>query len=287
MKLRFPGNKNVDLSFTKVMGTIALSVDEKRSPAEILSEAEDFIKAGAEFIEIGLSREGSERRDESYVITVLEYLLNQLEVPVAVCTENKAVLINAIKLGVAMVITCNGIKSMQVLTALKSSKTIVCLHAEAKEPLDDEADLVSYLSEFFYTNIDMLLNKGIARKRIIIDPSLINASAKSRMHLLGRLESFKSFALPMCIGMPRLIPYADHFLSENKTLSLTASLFCSQVGDVKIIRTADVSDVSMAIGFWQLMTIKTRPYRLSKVFVRRLRTLRDALRMMRKGFIKK
>jgi dihydropteroate synthase len=107
------------------------------------------------------------------------------------------------------------------------------------------------------------------------------------MHLLGRLESFKSFALPMCIAMPRLIPYADQFLSDNKTLSLTASLFCSRINEVKIIRTQDVSDASMAIGFWQLMTIKTRPYRLSKVFVRRLRTIRDSLRLMRKGLIKK
>jgi len=287
MKLSFPGHKNFDLSFTKIMGTITLDFDDKREPAEILSEAEEFIKAGAEFIEIGVSHERGQRGNESCVITVLEHLLSHLEVPVAVCSENKAVLINAIKLGVAMVITCNGIKSMQVLSALKESKTVICLHAESKDPIDDDVDLVSYLSEFFYTNIDMLLNRGIPRKRIILDPSIVNASEKGRMHLLGRLESFKSFALPMCIAMPRLIPYADQFLSDNKTLSLTASLFCSRINEVKIIRTQDVSDASMAIGFWQLMTIKTRPYRLSKVFVRRLRTIRDSLRLMRKGLIKK
>jgi len=47
---------------------------------------------------------------------------------------------------------------------------------------------------------------------------------------------------------------------------------------VQIIRTTDVSEIAIAIGFWQVMSAKTKPYRLSKSIVRRLRTLRDAIR---------
>ena len=47
---------------------------------------------------------------------------------------------------------------------------------------------------------------------------------------------------------------------------------------MQIIRTDDVSQIALAIGFWQIMSNKTKPYRLSKTIIRRLRDLRDTLR---------
>ena len=85
------------------------------------------------------------------------------------------------------------------------------------------------------------------------------------------------------MGIPRQLPLEDVLLKENRTLSLTAAVFCASDKAVQIIRTTDVSEIAIAIGFWQVMSAKTKPYRLSKSIVRRLRTLRDAIRGLGKN----
>ncbi len=289
MKLKLPQNKSLDLSLTKVMGTIVLYPDDSRSIKDILEVAHSFVRSGAELLEIGTKKKDfdDEDVDESKVSSVLEALLKEVEVPVAVNSDNPNVVINAIKLGVAMIITSKAIDSEEVLNVLKSTETVVCLHCEPAQRVEDDTDVVSLISEFFYEKIDSLLNSGIARKRIVIDPSIINASVNSKLRLIGRLESFRSFALPICVGIPQQLPLEDVLLKENRTLSLTAAIFCASDKAVQIIRTSEVSEVAIAIGFWQIMTAKTKPYRLSKSIVRRLRNLRDAVRKLGKNHIQK
>ncbi len=286
MKIKLPNHKSVDLSLTKVMGTIALSSADDRSTEELVALAKSFVDAGAEFLEVGTMVYSSDV-DESRVSTVLEALVKELDVPVAVNSNNPNVIINALKLGASMVITSVGLDNPEAMTAFKNSGATVCLHCEPHEYIDDDTDIVSSISEFFFVKIDGLLNNGIDRRRILIDPSIIDASVSSKLHLIGRLESFKSFALPICVGIPRHLPQEDYMLKDNRVLTLTAAVFCASGNSVQIIRTSDVNDVAIAIGFWQIMSAKTKPYGLSKMIVRRLRKLRDAVRTFKEKRIKK
>jgi dihydropteroate synthase len=289
MKLKLPQNKSLDLSLTKVMGTIVLYPEDSRTIEEIVELAHSFVRSGAELLEVGTKKTefNLDDVDESRVCSVVEALIKELSVPIAVNTDNPSVVINAIKLGVSMIITSKGLDSEESIKAFKESEAVVCIHCEPAERVEDDTDVVSLISEFFYAKIDSLLNSGIARKRIVIDPSIINASVNSKLRLIGRLESFKSFALPICVGIPRQLPLEDVLLKENRTLSLTAAVFCASDKAVQIIRTTDVSEIAIAIGFWQIMSSKTKPYRLSKSIVRRLRTLRDAIRGLGKNHISK
>lgn len=280
MKLKLPNDKSVDLSFTKVMGTIALSENDTRSVEDIVELARSFIRSGAELLEIGTSLVSKEG-DDSRVNAVLEAVLKAVGVPVAVYSNHAKVLVDAIETGAAMIITSDGLADEGVLLALKNSEVTVCLHCDPEKQVEDDADVVALISEFFFEKIDLLLNAGIARRRILIDPSVINASVNSRLRLIGRLESFKSFALPICVAIPRRLPQEDPFLKDNHTLALTTAIFCASDKSVQIIRTSDVSEVAIAIGFWQIMSAKTKPYRLSKAIVRRLRNMRNAISALR------
>jgi len=279
MKIKLPHDKTMDLRFTKVMGTIALSCDDRRTLDEIKEIARSYIRAGAEFLEVGTIQSENGSVDESRLLEVIETLLREFDAPIAISSNNPQVIISAIKLGVSMIISSDGLSSSEEATKVfKDSEALVCLHCEPHDRIEDDADVVALISEIFYTKIDGLLNAGVSRKRILIDPSITNASVNSMLRLLGRLESFRSFALPICVGIPRQLPQEDYLLKDNHTLSLTAAIFCASDKAVQIIRTSEVSEIALAIGFWQVMTAKTKPYRLTKTIVRRLRNMRDALR---------
>ena len=53
MKLRLPKGHAIDLSYTKVMGTIALTEDDTRSIEDLVMLAKSFVLSGAEFLEEG------------------------------------------------------------------------------------------------------------------------------------------------------------------------------------------------------------------------------------------
>ena len=277
MKLRLPKDKIVDFSFTKVMGTIALEKDDPRSIDDLVMLATTYVKAGAEFIEIGAKRYGS-IVDETRIPSVVGAILNSVDVPVALNSNSKEIIEQCINAGVSMIITTDGLSSEGVLDVVKNTEVAACLSYSPKEKITDDKDVVSLVSEFFYARLDACLEAGITRKQLLIDPSVVRAPIRARLKLLGRLDSFRSFALPMCVALPHKIPQDDPFLKENRTLALTTAIFCSSAQSVQIIRTDDVSQIALAIGFWQIMSNKTKPYRLSKTIIRRLRDLRDTLR---------
>lgn len=277
MKLRLPNDRNVDLSLTKVMGTIALVKDDSRTIDDLVMLATNYVKSGAELIEVGAKSYGTEK-DETRLPSVVGAILNSVDVPVAVNSNSKEIIEQAINAGVSMIITTDGLKSEGVMDVVKNSEVAVCLNYSPMDAIPEDKDIVATVSEYFYERIDACLEAGISRKKLLIDPSLVKASVRTRLKLIGRLDSFKSFALPICVALPHQIPQDDPFLKDNRALSLTAAIFCSSAKSVQIVRTNDVSEIAIAIGFWQIMASKTKPFRLSKTIVRRLRNIRDTLR---------
>ena len=101
MKLKLPKNKSLDLSLTKVMGTIVLYPEDSRSLEEIVELAHSFVRSGAELLEVGTKKTdlNSEDVDESRVCSVVEALIKEMSVPIAVNSDNPNVIINAVKIG--------------------------------------------------------------------------------------------------------------------------------------------------------------------------------------------
>ncbi|MGN0902268.1 MAG: dihydropteroate synthase, partial [Succinivibrio sp.] len=252
MKLKLPGDKTMDLSYTKVIGTIALQENDSRSIEDFVLMAKSFVKSGAELLEIGASL-GENGINEDRVASVVGAVLNAVDVPVAVNSNSLEVVSQTVRAGVSMVITSNGLATPGMMDFLKDSDVLICLHYDPQTRIKDEDDVVAMVSEYFFERIDACLEAGIQRKRLVIDPSVVNASVSVRLKLLGRLESFKSFALPILVAMPRQIPTTDVFMVDNHVLSLTTALFCASDKSVQFIRTSDVSEVAIAIGFWEIM----------------------------------
>lgn len=277
MKLQFPNGKIIDLSMTKVMGSIVITENDERSLEDFVTQAKSFVRMGAEFLEVG-AMAYPHGIDETKVNSVFGAVINEVDVPVAIHSDDPEIIKQAINTGATMLITTDGLDDPEVQSLVKDKGIYVCIMLSRNESHDDEDDAISRVSEFFFEKIDSYMNAGLARSRIILDPTIALASLPVRLKVFGGLDNFKSFALPLCISLPRNLPQSDEFVEENRTLTLTAALFAANSSLVQIIRSTNVSEVAMAVGLWQLMSLKNKPYGISKAIIRRFRGLRDKVK---------
>ena len=137
------------MSFTKVMGTIALEENDTRSIEDLVLLANSYVKAGAELLEIG-AKAGANGINETRVISVLCAVMNSVDVPVALNSNNYEIVSQAIKAGVSIVITTNGLSTEGMIDLVKGSEVAVCLHFDPKEKIEDDSDVVSIISEYYF-----------------------------------------------------------------------------------------------------------------------------------------
>ena len=286
MKLKI-GERNIDLSITKVMGIIPLSVDEPCDIDEKVKIAEAMYAAGAEFVEIGFNGKGdsvSEQQQLEALIPVVSKISEKTRLVVACSTIYPEVMKSAVKAGAKMIISPDALRFDGAIETVAKLDVPVCLMFDENAVFDKEAgDPVSSVSEFLFERIDACLNGGLSRKKLLLDPFLGNhASARSQLKLLGRLDSLKSFGVPLTFALPRPLSSNETFLKDNKAICITLALFCAEKGTVQILRTENVSDIALALGTWQLSLVNAKPFRLSKAIIIRFRNLRDKLSERRK-----
>lgn len=285
MKLKIKDGA-VDLSLTKVMGIIDVHSDGSRSLDDYVARARQMQSAGAEFVQAGmtaLNPEVTPQEEEERLIPVIERLSSNLDIHVGVCTTYPQTMEKAKEVGASFIVDPNALRREgAVEMAAKLQLPVVLIFNDNINIEDDpKVDLVAEVSEFFFERIDTCLNAGLSRKLIIIDPSMsFETQMEQRLKLLGRLESFRSFALPLSLGIPRSMAFNESLQSESRAVSITLAVFCSNEG-VNIIRTREVADMAMSLATWQLAANKARPFQLSKSIIRRFRSLRDSMRQHR------
>ena len=167
------------MSFTKVMGTIALEENDTRSIEDLVLLANSYVKAGAELLEIG-AKAGANGINETRVISVLCAVMNSVDVRVARSSNNYEIVSQAIKAGVSMVITTNGLSTEGMIDLVKKSEVAVCLHFDPKKKIEDDSDVVSVISELDKENLlfkdysEQIFAGGSVRTNVIEDMTYKN-----------------------------------------------------------------------------------------------------------------
>ena len=104
-------------------------------------------------------------------------------------------------------------------------------------------DLIGEVSEFFYERIDACLNAGIKRENIILDPGFgFGKTLDQNYKLLGELEKFRTFDLPILAGMSRksLIGGVTGAGTGDRLEGTVAAHLVSILKGADIIRVHDV-----------------------------------------------
>lgn len=265
----------LDLSSPTVMGQ--LDVRSCCDPAVLKSEALEMVELGAAMVELGISMPeeggtpGTEEEELQLIVPAVRALRPFLPVYIAVNTVYPQVMEAAVNAGADLIVDPHALRAPGAVETAARLEVPVCIIFDMHSRFTDEAgvDPTGVVSEFLYERIDACLNAGIPRSRIIIDPTVGRAAPlEMSLKMVGRLNTFKSFALPLSMNLPRFLPQQDEYVNEHLSVAVALAIFGVEAG-VSIIRTPRVEDMTLALDTWQACSKSARPFRLSKAIARR------------------
>jgi len=220
-KLRH-GEKELVLDHPVIMGILNVTPDSFSdggkffNKEDALRHAEEMVQAGAEIIDVGgeSTRPGaapvSEEDETARVVPVIAAVREKFpDVWISVDTSTPGVMRKACAAGCDIINDIRALRREGALEAAAELGAPVCIMHMQGEPghMQDNPvyqDLIGEVSEFFYERIDACLNAGIKRDNIILDPGFgFGKTLDQNYKLLGELEKFRTFDLPILAGMSR------------------------------------------------------------------------------------
>ena len=220
-KLRH-GEKELVLDHPVIMGILNVTPDSFSDGGKFfnkddaLRHAEEMVQAGAEIIDVGgeSTRPGaapvSEEDETARVVPVIAAVREKFpDIWISVDPSTPGVMRTACAAGCDILNDIRALRREGALEAAAELGAPVCIMHMQGEPghMQDNPvyqDLIGEVSEFFYERIDACLNAGIKRDNIILDPGFgFGKTLDQNYKLLGELEKFRSFDLPILAGMSR------------------------------------------------------------------------------------
>lgn len=171
---------------------------------------------GADIIDVGgeSTRPGSEgvSLDEELrrVIPVVMRLTEMIDVPVSIDTRKAEVARRAIEAGVSIINDVSGLQADPEMAsvAAETGVAVVVMHHKGtprdmqRRPYYD--DTIGEIHAWLANRIAALVQAGIARARIIIDPGIgFGKRVSDNLLILRNLSSFRSLGCPILVGPSR------------------------------------------------------------------------------------
>jgi len=126
---------------------------------------------------------------------------------------------------------------------------VVIMHN--RETADPNIDIIAEVDEFFSRSLEIAWTAGIARDRIVLDPGIgFGKTPEQSMLCIAKLQTFRSFGLPLLVGASRkrfiasVVPAEP---TERLGGSLAAHLIAAENG-AAIIRAHDVAPTLQAFA---------------------------------------
>lgn len=232
-----------------------------------LSHARKLVKEGADWLDVGgeSTRPGAEpvALDEELrrVVPLIQALSRDpdIGVPVSVDTTKPEVMRAAVQAGAAMVNDVNGLNAPGALEVCAELGVPVCIMHMQGQPRTMQraptyADVVDDVAAYLGQRVEICLNAGVARDKIVIDPGFgFGKTAEHNLRLLNRLEELVGTDLPVLVGLSRKSLFQavlDAPVQERLIGSVTTALIAAQKG-AAFVRVHDVKATCDALRVWQ------------------------------------
>jgi dihydropteroate synthase len=269
----------IDLSRPKVMGVVNVTPDSFSDGGEhfeiqsALTHCEQLLLEGADILDIGgeSSRPGalalSLEEELARVIPVVRYAVT-LGVPVSVDTYKPAVMQAVLDLGADIINDIwalrwsepQGLKSaLDVVSAF--DKCGVCLMHMHRDPqtmqtTPMQGDVVAQVIGFLAERIDALVQKGISRKRICIDPGIgFGKTVEQNFALLAHQRELLALGYPVVSGWSRkssLGAVTSAAADDRVAASVAAAVLAVERG-AHIVRVHDVKATVQGLKVFEAM----------------------------------
>ncbi|MCD2516286.1 dihydropteroate synthase [Massilia sp. G4R7] len=229
-----------------------------------LSRAEEMIADGATMIDIG----GESTRPGSPSVPVAEelarvmpalYALRTLDVALSVDTCKPDVMREAIIAGADMINDINGFRAPGAIEAVRDSDCGLCLmHMQATPQTMQLApsygDVVQEVIAFLQVRVEAMVEEGIARERICIDPGFgFGKTVEHNYALLRHLDRIRrEVGLPVLAGLSRksMIGAVTGRPVEERVAGSVAGALAAVAHGARIVRVHDVAETVDALKVW-------------------------------------
>ena len=261
-------NKHVfDLKRPLLMGILNITPDSFSDGgkyltfSEALKRAHEMIEEGVDIIDIG----GESTRPESEPVSldeelkritpIIEALKRESNIAISVDTYKPEVMKEVIDMDVAMINDVYALTQQGAIDIIKKSNVGICLMHMQGTPKTMQVNptyqnVVSEVQLFLKARADLLINEGIDKSRIILDPGFgFGKTFEHNIELLQGLESFQSLKFPLLVGLSRKsfirkILNGEH--DDHLSGSISAAIF-SVLKGAKILRVHDVEETKSAL----------------------------------------
>ena len=216
-----------------------------------LNHAKEMIKDGVDIIDIGgeSTRPGHKyvEADEEIqrVIPVIKELKKEINVPISIDTYKAKVAEEALKLGVEMINDVWGLKKdKEMANVVAKYNACVCI-MHNQDGTEYDKDIMESMKESLQESIDLALNAGISKDKIVIDPGIgFGKTFEQNLEVLKRMNELKELGYPILLGTSRKSVIGNVLNVEPKE-RLEGTIATTVLGirdGVDIVRVHDVKE---------------------------------------------
>ena len=266
----------LDLKRPLIMGIVNNTPDSfsdggKYQGQRALQHAEQLIKDGADILDIGgeSTRPGSPavplEEELARVLPVVQEAV-KLGVPVSVDTYKPEVMQAVLDLGADIINDVWGLRQpgAQDVVAIHPSCGVCLMHMH-QTPQNMhlqhmQGDAVPQVCDFLLRETQALLDRGVARNRIVWDYGIgFGKSVPQNFALLARQTELLDLDFPLLAGWSRkgsLGQVSGLPVQQRMVPSVAAALLAVERG-ARIVRVHDVAETRAALSVWQAMHDQT------------------------------
>ncbi len=225
-------------------------------PDAAISHARKLAEQGADILDIGgeSTRPGaapvSAGEEIERVLSVIEPLARELDVPISIDTSKPEVMCAAVAAGAGMINDVNALRAEGALVAASSLDVPVCLMHMQGQPRTMQkspvyANVLAEVGDFLAHRAEAALAAGIRREHIVIDPGFgFGKTLTHNLALLTGLNNLTETGWPVLAGISRKSMLGAitgrESTDERLAASLAAAMLCAQRG-AAILRVHDVA----------------------------------------------
>jgi dihydropteroate synthase len=248
---------------TVVMGILNVTPDSFsdggrfQDPDRAIAQARRMVAEGADILDIGAESTRpyvgmtpvSLDEEIARLQSVLPAIVG-LGVPVSIDTIKAKLAAWALGQGAGIVNDVWGLQRDPDMARVVAEAGVPVIVMHNREQPDPAIDIVADVTAFFARSLEIAARAGIARDKIVLDPGIgFGKTPEQSMIAIARLETFKSFGLPLLVGASR-----KRFINtvvatepgERLPGSLAAHLLAVENG-AAIIRAHDVGETVQAL----------------------------------------
>lgn len=221
-----------------------------RRGIEIHNQGADILDIGGESTRPGSDPVGLQE-ELKRVIPVIKALAKEIPIPISIDTMKPEVAEAAVEAGATLINDVNGFRDPQMQKIAVQSKASLCLmhmlgipKTMQQNPIYPEG-IVAHLMNFLTQQTEALIQSGVAKDKIIIDPGIgFGKTVADNLEIIDNLHKLKDIGFPLLLGVSRK-SFLRKMLNTATPEMLAATLTVNMLGilqGVDIIRVHDVPE---------------------------------------------